>query len=179
LFNAICQQCISQVMSKPRPIWQSGQSDTMNIGLSTWYNLIAKLRCDEDGASQQSFVLFEQLLCVVPYSEEVFVTAQERAARIWSDIGIHVVIAEPGRGRLRAEGCWLRRLCVFSWFFVRVGIWKHSFYTSALHNSLVTLVSRHGRRLGSGLENREWFQIVPTRAREEIYGYCHHKRNSE
>lgn len=46
---------------------------------------------------------FEELFSVVPYSEEVLVAAEERAAGVGANVGVHVVFAHPrGRG-LSAE----------------------------------------------------------------------------
>lgn len=65
---------------------------------------------------------FEELFSVVPYSEEVLVAAEERAARIRANVRVHVVFAHPRRRGLCAERRRLRHLRLLADLLVRLRV---------------------------------------------------------
>ena len=48
-------------------------------------------------------LLFENLLCVVPYPEEVLVPSEQRGLRVGLDVGAHARLAHPRPSVRRAE----------------------------------------------------------------------------
>lgn len=69
----------------------------------------------------------EQLLGVMPYSEEVLVSAQQRAPRVGPDVCVHVVVAKPGGGGL-AEGGGLGRFGDLPVFLICVRVCNTCLY---------------------------------------------------